>query len=66
MRLEWRGEIFPLGIDKFSEAICAFANDMPGTGQNGYLLVGSEACQVNISVMRKAGSKMSVIVLIIF
>ena len=27
-------------IDKFSEAICAFANDMPGTGQNGYLLVG--------------------------
>ena len=27
-------------IDKFSEAICAFANDMSGTGLNGYLLIG--------------------------
>lgn len=26
--------------DKFREAICAFANDMPGSGQLGYLLVG--------------------------
>ena len=26
--------------DKFSEAVCAFANDMPDSKQNGYLLVG--------------------------
>lgn len=26
--------------DKFGEAICAFANDFPGHGQPGYLLVG--------------------------
>ena len=26
--------------DKFCEAICAFANDMPDSRQNGYLLVG--------------------------
>jgi ATP-dependent DNA helicase RecG len=26
--------------DKFREAICAFANDMPNSGQNGYLLIG--------------------------
>ena len=26
--------------DKFREAICSFANDMPGSGQAGYLLVG--------------------------
>ena len=26
--------------DKFSEAICAFANDLPNHGQPGYLLVG--------------------------
>ena len=26
--------------DKFGEAICAFANDFPGNGQPGYLLVG--------------------------
>lgn len=26
--------------DKFCEAICAFANDMPGTGKPGYLFVG--------------------------
>ncbi len=26
--------------DKFCEAICAFANDMPGSGQPGYLLIG--------------------------
>ena len=27
-------------MDKFSEAVCAFANDMPDSKQNGYLLVG--------------------------
>ena len=27
-------------IDKFQEAICAFANDMPGSGKKGYLLIG--------------------------
>ena len=26
--------------DKFGEAICAFANDLPGHGQAGYLLIG--------------------------
>ncbi len=26
--------------DKFSEAVCAFANDLPGHGHPGYLLVG--------------------------
>jgi len=28
--------------NKFCEAICAFANDMPGHGQPGYLLIGAE------------------------
>ena len=27
--------------DKFCEAICAFANDMPGHGTSGYLIIGS-------------------------
>ncbi len=27
-------------MDKFQEAICAFANDMPGTRKKGYLLIG--------------------------
>lgn len=27
-------------MDKFCEAICAFANDMPNSQQNGYLLIG--------------------------
>ena len=26
-------------MDKFCEAICAFANDMPGSRKNGYLLL---------------------------
>jgi ATP-dependent DNA helicase RecG len=26
--------------DKFGEAVCAFANDMPGDGKPGYLLIG--------------------------
>lgn len=28
--------------DKFCEAICAFANDMPGHGSPGYLLIGAD------------------------
>lgn len=27
-------------MDKFQEAICAFANDLPGKHQKGYLLIG--------------------------
>lgn len=27
-------------MDKFCEAICAFANDMPDSRKNGYLLIG--------------------------
>ena len=27
-------------MDKFCEAICAFANDMPDSRENGYLLIG--------------------------
>jgi ATP-dependent DNA helicase RecG len=27
--------------DKFGEAICAFANDLPGAGERGYLFVGA-------------------------
>jgi len=27
-------------MDKFQEAICAFANDLPNSHQNGYLLIG--------------------------
>lgn len=27
---------------KFCEAICAFANDMPGRGERGYLLIGAD------------------------
>ena len=29
--------------DKFCEAVCAFANDMPDSKQNGYLFVGAFA-----------------------
>lgn len=29
-------------MDKFSEAICAFSNDMPNSRQNGYLIIGAE------------------------
>ena len=28
-------------MDKFSEAICAFANDMPASRKNGYLIIGA-------------------------
>ncbi|HMR18253.1 MAG TPA: putative DNA binding domain-containing protein [Sphingobacterium sp.] len=27
-------------MDKFSEAVCAFANDLPNHKQSGYLLIG--------------------------
>lgn len=27
-------------MDKFQVAICAFANNMPGSGKKGYLLIG--------------------------
>lgn len=27
-------------MDKFQEAICAFANDLPGSRKKGYLLIG--------------------------
>jgi len=29
--------------DKFCEAVCAFANDMPGSGRSGYLLIGADS-----------------------
>lgn len=28
-------------MDKFQEAICAFSNDMSGSGENGYLIIGA-------------------------
>jgi len=28
-------------MDKFSEAICAFSNDMPNSRKNGYLIIGA-------------------------
>ena len=28
--------------DKFSEAICAFSNDLPGSHKNGYLIIGAD------------------------
>lgn len=27
--------------DKFSQAICAFSNDMPASGKSGYLIIGA-------------------------
>lgn len=29
-------------MDKFCEAICAFANDMPASRKNGYLIIGAK------------------------
>ena len=29
-------------MDKFCQAICAFANDLPGDGKNGYLILGAD------------------------
>ena len=28
-------------MDKFCQAICAFSNDLPGSGKNGYLIIGA-------------------------
>lgn len=54
--------------DKFCEAICAFANDMPDSRKNGYLLIGvnddgslsglkaTDIIQKNISDIRTAGN----------
>ena len=28
-------------MDKFCEAICAFANDIPSSRKNGYLIIGA-------------------------
>ena len=35
-------------MDKFQEAICAFANDMPGSGKKGYLLIGVYQFSIDI------------------
>jgi ATP-dependent DNA helicase RecG len=55
-------------MDKFCEAICAFANDMPGSGKKGYLLIGvnddntlsglrvSDELQIKISNIRSDGN----------
>jgi ATP-dependent DNA helicase RecG len=54
--------------DKFCEAICAFANDMPDSRKNGYLLIGvnddgslsglkiTDEIQKNIASIRTAGN----------
>lgn len=36
-------------MDKFCQAICAFSNDISGSGRNGYLIIGAKdngECQV--------------------
>ena len=46
-------------MDKFQEAICAFANDMPGSRKKGYLLIGVrnngeiDGLKVNDALMKK-------------
>ena len=48
-------------VDKFQEAICAFANDMPGSGKKGYLLIGvqdnGQICgmKVDDALMKRPG-----------
>lgn len=54
--------------DKFQEAICAFANDMPGSRKKGYLLIGvknngelsglkvDDELQKSISALRSTGN----------
>lgn len=54
--------------DKFSQAICAFSNDMPASGKNGYLIIGanddgslsgltvSDELMKNISAIRSDGN----------
>lgn len=29
-------------MDKFCQAICAFSNDISGSGKNGYLIIGAK------------------------
>ena len=29
-------------MDKFCQAICAFSNDISGSGRNGYLIIGAK------------------------
>lgn len=49
-------------MDKFQEAICAFANDMPGTRKKGYLLIGVrnngqiDGLKVDDALMKKISS----------
>lgn len=49
-------------MDKFQEAICAFANDMSGSRQKGYLLIGVKdngdisGLQVTDALMKKISS----------
>jgi len=46
---------------KFSEAVCAFANDLPGHGRSGYLLVGVDdsgriaGLQITDEILRNLG-----------
>ena len=42
-------------MDKFQEAICAFANDLPNSRKNGYLILGAYDNGGNV------GGKMAVI-----
>jgi len=42
-------------MDKFQEAICAFANDLPNSRKNGYLILG--AYDNGGSVVGKVGGK---------
>ena len=49
-------------MDKFQEAICAFANDMPGSRRKGYLLIGVKddstlsGLQVTDALMKRISS----------
>ena len=49
-------------MDKFQEAICAFANDMPGSRKKGYLLIGVrdngeiDGLKVDDALMKKISS----------
>lgn len=49
-------------MDKFQEAICAFANDMPGSRKKGYLLIGVrnngdlDGLKVDDELMKKISS----------
>lgn len=48
--------------DKFSEAVCAFANDLPGRAQPGYLVIGVndsgafDGIQITDELLRNLGS----------